>query len=393
MATYSICPVGFPDKESTALEAIFTIASSRMRNHWHWVAHGNADVYMVWADSQEQWSGYQAQQLPKERMLAFILPGISLDARWQIQHSPGRVPSLRELIQALDAIGDELAAGVAASDEAEAMATDNPPPAQTAPPEATRAASLAPELLSVVPLPPAVPAPVEPTVTDSAAACFDPDRHLLGLIRLAQADGVPRRVVDEVSGAALLVDAAQEHFFAPGDSSAWLPLLSASRDHILAQPMDARQLEAEAAAAGFGMKALDDLIFLAALMGSQGRLWVGADTNVPVHLKRWPNLKSMPQYSDYVGLVAFMNGNTADLKTIAERTGLPLGKVIDFHNGCMALDLLEVRDATEIREKAVNPALRSLFGKIAQRLRDVGQDNKSDNLGGMENAGHRSTST
>lgn len=389
MATYSICPVGFPNTEGTALEAIFTIASSRMRGHWHWVANGSAaDVYMVWVDSQEQWNSYQAQY-PHQRMLAFSLPDVPVDARWQIQHSPGHVPSLRELIQALDAVADDLAAGWV-SDEPESMAVDNPFPV---PPGTITAAPLANESLSVTPPSPEPTAPVQSTALAGDDACFDPDRHLLGLILQAQTDGVPRRFVDPVSGAALFVDAAQDHCFAPDDLAAWLPLLSASADRILVQPMDSGQLEAEAAAADFAMKALDDLIFLAALMGSRGRLWIGVDIARPVHLKRWPNLKAVPQYSNYVGLVAFMNGNTADIKTIAERTRIPLGKVIDFHNGCLALNLLETRDAIEIHEKAVNPALRSLFGKIAQRLREGGQNSASDNVGGTGNAQHRSTPT
>lgn len=385
MAIYSICPVGFPGKEGTTLEAIFTIASGRMRDHWRWVADGSADVYMVRVDSLEQWRGYRARY-PHERILVFSLPEAPVDARWQIRHLPGQVPSLREIIQALDAMGDELVAGGTASDGAAASGVDDPLPVVLVPPEAAMAAPPAREPPSVAPPPTVAPAPA------SAAACFDPDRHLLGLIRQAQADGVPRRFVDAASGATLFIDAGQKRFFAADDLAAWLPLLSAAKAQILVQPMNTRQLEAGAAAAGFAMKALGDLIFLAALTGSQGRLWSGADLDAPVRLKRWPSLRSVPNYSDYVGLAAFMNGNTADLKTIAERTGVPLGQVIDFHNGCMALDLLEIRDATVIREKPVDPVLRGLFGRIAQHLHDGGQDNKSGNPGGKGYAGHRSPS-
>lgn len=363
MAIYSIYPAGFPDQESTALEAIFTIASARMRDDWRWALTESADVYMVRVDSPEQWSRYQARY-PSKRMLAFRPLHVSVDARWQIRYLPGQVPSLRELIQLLDAVGDELAADVAAA--------DGPPSGRFVPPEAAMAPPPAQEPQSAASPSPAPPEPPRPIVTDVSGMCYDPAHYLLGLIRQAQADGVPRRLVDETSGAALFLDAGQNRFFAPAEVAAWHPLLPATKAQILVQPMDIRQLEGEAAAAGCTMRALDHLIFLAALMGSQGRLWIGASLDAPVRLKRWPSLRSVPDYSDYVGLVAFMNGNTADLKTIAKRTGVPLGQVIDFHNACMALDLLEIRDTMEICEKAVDPALRSLFGRIAQHLRDGG---------------------
>lgn len=388
MAIYSIYPAGFPDQESTALEAIFTIASARMRDDWRWALTESADVYMVRVDSPEQWSRYQARY-PSERMLAFRPLHVSVDARWQIRYLPGQVPSLRELIQLLDAVGDELAADVAAAHAAESTAADDPPSVRSVPPETAMAPPPAQDPLSAAPPSPAPPEPHRPIVTGVPGMCYDPAHHLLGLIRQAQADGVPRRLVDETSGAALFLDAGQNHFFAPAEVAAWHPLLPATKAQILVQPMDIRQLEGEAAAAGCTMRALDHLIFLAALMGSRGRLWIGASLDAPVRLKRWPSLRSVPNYSDYVGLVAFMNGNTADLKTIAERTSVPLGQVIDFHNSCMALDLLEIRDATVLQEKPVDPALRSLFGKIAQHLRDGGQDNKSENLGETKHAGHR----
>ncbi|MGZ8218712.1 hypothetical protein [Methylomagnum sp.] len=327
MSSYTIRPIGFSDKEAASLEAIFTIASGRLRDNWRWAAAGTAHIYLAAVESPQEWEHYR-QDFPGDRLLACVPPDLGIDAHWRIQRDPARLPSIQQLIQTLDAAGTELASGS--------------------------------------PLSPRASEPISPPeATDDN---YDPARYLIGIVRECLADGLPRRLAGQESGP-LLIDPRSRLYFAPGDQTLWLPLLSTPRDRIQTQPLDERQMAAEAAAMESGGLGLDDLIFLAALRSSQGRLWTGCRLDEPVRLKRWPNLKSMSEYVDYIGLMAFMSNNRADLSAVAARTGNPLDKVIDFHNACMALDLLQRGGDTAIQEKPVNPAMRDLFGKIVHRLR------------------------
>lgn len=92
---------------------------------------------------------------------------------------------------------------------------------------------------------------------------------------------------------------------------------------------------------------LSDLLFHAALYASQGRLLPGYNLNTPVRLKSWPDkalLKEAASVKDeryFFSLIAFMVTNSVSLTEIAKATNLPLEKVIDFHNACAVVGLLE----------------------------------------------------
>lgn len=119
--------------------------------------------------------------------------------------------------------------------------------------------------------------------------------------------------------------------------------------------------------------ALDELIFLSALLGSKGRLWIGCSPEEPVRLKRWPDLKNLSQFPDvreYIRLATFMSTNTADIKTIASHNGIQEEKVINFHNGFESLGLLDRGGSISLQEKSSDPKARQLYEKIAARLKN-----------------------
>jgi hypothetical protein len=340
MSFYFIRPVGFPEDEYAKLEAVLTIAHSRLHDDWQCTADGPADIYLVTVESLREWNRHQAE-LPRDRLLACILPGLEIDgARWWIQRDPKHLPSLLALARTLNAIGAELASGDLSSAPA-------PVPGASKPVQVTL---------------PAIP-------VDDAGDFYDPDKHLIGIIRECLADGLPRRLTCGDESGAVLVEPGRGVCFVSGDNVLSSPLLSAPRDEIQVRRLDDGQLARDISAMGSRGRDLGDLIFLSALFGSRGRLWAGCRCDEPVRLKQWPDSRNLLHHVEFIGLMAFMSSNTADVNAIAVRTGAPEDKVINFHNACMALDLLDRGGEVSIREKPVDPEMRTLYGKIARRLR------------------------
>lgn len=113
---------------------------------------------------------------------------------------------------------------------------------------------------------------------------------------------------------------------------------------------------------------LSELQFRAASYPSQGRLLAGYDINTPIRLKRWPDAALVGAERHFFALAAFMSTNAASLPDIAEATRLPLARVIDFHNGCAAIGLLEHQQVKSITTRKVDSDEREMYRKISNAL-------------------------
>jgi hypothetical protein len=347
MSCFFVQPVGFTEQQLNWLESLFAIAQNRLRDHWWWTAHGQADAYLVVVESLSQWQSYLAE-FPQDRLVACVVPGVDVDALWAIPRTKDAPPSLHELIKVLDAMGAELGSSVSILKGRQ----NNPMPA------------LAPEAPKAI----AATAPPEP-VNDSHV--YNPEFHLPGILRDAQADGIPRRLLCD-DGGALRIDPDPKLYFAPGDKIALWPILSAPRGQISVSLLSHADLAGQVAAIRSHGMALDELIFLSVLLGSKGRLWIGCSPEEPVRLRRWPDLKNLSQFPDareYIRLATFMSTNTADIKTIVSHSGIQEEKVINFHNGFESLGLLDRGGSISLEEKSGDPKAHKLYEKIAARLK------------------------
>lgn len=348
MSCFFVRPVGFTEHQLNWLESMFAIAQNRLRDHWWWTVHGQADAYLVVVESLSQWQSYLAE-FPQDRLVACVVPGVDVDALWVIHRAKDVTPSLHELIKVLDAMGAELGSSASVLKGQKS----NPIPA------------LAPEPAEAT----VTTAPPEPVNDDRV---YNPGRHLPGILRDAKADGIPRGLLCDEGGDALFIDPDPKLYFAPGDKIALWPILSAPRERISVSPLSHADLAAKAATIRSHGMALDELIFLSALLGSKGRLWMGCSPEEPVRLRRWPDLKNLSQFPDareYIRLATFMSANTADIKTIASRNGIQEEKVINFHNGFESLGLLDRGGSFSLEEISSDPKTRQLYEKIAARLK------------------------
>ncbi|GEM_PF-962625 len=85
---------------------------------------------------------------------------------------------------------------------------------------------------------------------------------------------------------------------------------------------------------------LETILWLSALLASQGRWLAGYSQYMFIRLKRWPNFAILPHQPLHMNLAAFMLKKTADLSTIANKTQVPFPVVVDFFNACKIIGLI-----------------------------------------------------
>lgn len=214
---------------------------------------------------------------------------------------------------------------------------------------------------------------------------FDPQEYLLGLIQRALTDRHMRRCVlpglpplfiapqtgtyhtlaDRAAlaafGSALLIDLAVDVVDGLGEPS------DEEEELVQVGRMLVRRKRVSTAPK-MPARPLSELLFLAALGASRGRMAAGGRVEEPVRLQRWPDAMCMEQDRKFFPLAAFMTSNAASLPVIAERTGIPLARVVDFHNACAAVDIIEHPGRENLSARRADSGERAVYRKIAKAL-------------------------
>ena len=116
---------------------------------------------------------------------------------------------------------------------------------------------------------------------------------------------------------------------------------------------------------------ISELIWCCALLGSSGELISSIDENSVLHLKRWPNLKSLVHLPRHITLTAYMTKYKSSLSEISVQTRVPIDHVVDFVNACLLLGYLDKdvkRDEKQQQEIKHDSAKQGLFGKIRNKF-------------------------
>jgi len=119
------------------------------------------------------------------------------------------------------------------------------------------------------------------------------------------------------------------------------------------------------------LSALDNLLWLAGVEFSHGRLLPGHDMEKPVKLKAWPNFTRNGFRHSQFKLAASMASKPVSLTELANNTGVPIEEVIDFYNAAYAVGLIDQQAAPQAgkqKQKPVPSSRRGLIGMIARKL-------------------------
>lgn len=213
---------------------------------------------------------------------------------------------------------------------------------------------------------------------------FEPQEYLLGLIQTSLADRRMRHCALPGHPPLFLAPAEGRYYTAAAIASVMAlssaPLLDLQVDIVETLGTDEEEEEIvrigrmqvrrkkESAAPKLPARPLSELLFLSALASSRGRLLAGHRLDDPVRLQRWPEAVCLQQDRRFFPLAAFMTANAASLPKIAELTRIPLARVIDFHNACAAIGLLEHPERESVRTRRVEDGEREIFRKISRAL-------------------------
>jgi len=215
-------------------------------------------------------------------------------------------------------------------------------------------------------------------MTPSLEGDFNPAVHFLGLLKKALSDGVARRC-SVTGGPQIVIAPRQMAYYSATITTQDLRTL------CLAQPFDLQieplpnwnpgaeqetiqvgrmrmRAKTDQALAGLAPNPLAELLWLATVSVSDGRLLQGCRADDAVRLKQWPDMSLLAQHERYLPIAQFMHASSADLLTVAKQTGAPFSEVCDFHNACAVLGLIERGNVLEPDEY--------FFGAIQKALRD-----------------------
>ncbi len=161
--------------------------------------------------------------------------------------------------------------------------------------------------------------------------------RLLGLLKSIQQWRSPAEVT-HARFPTVLVFPEQNAFLSAGEPTS-IPRMF--RDSALA--FKVRELGEDAALAALSMnnhRPLSQLIYCAALFGSEGRLLLHSNPKDALRLIDWPDFDAVPHLPEHRDIAKYMLINAATLSDIADSTGVSIGIVIDFCNACEAVGLV-----------------------------------------------------
>jgi len=186
---------------------------------------------------------------------------------------------------------------------------------------------------------------------------FNPQFHFLGLIKKAIGDGIPRRC--SVAGGPRIVIAPKQmtYYSGCGDIVELLPLCQAQPFDLQIEPLPDwapgvgketiqvgrmfMRTQTDSVTGGMNPHPLAGLLWYASLCVSNGRLLQGNRADELVRLKQTPDFTWLHHQESHLKLAQFMLESSADLRTVARQTGVPLAQVFDFFNACAMLGLVE----------------------------------------------------
>jgi len=342
-----------------------TLSERALSASWRYLKNfQDADVILVSLDSDAGMQFWQ-NQLPHYPALCVVacasgtLPG----SAWALQIPASRPPSRKELVELLNALSahlDSRPAPTATAAAAEAAPAEPAPTTLAADDGAAIVEAAEPEIHAVDSAAVAEPKPSQHPV-------FTPDRHFLGLLQKTLAVGEDAIFV--LPGQAWLVASPQtQRYYSTVSLDALQPLLLAAPDDIQSRHLQAAKMLGSAIGKDMSPHPLAELLWQAALACSGGRLLEGCRPEDVVRLRHWPQVAHLPSYRKFLRVAAFMNQHAASLQTIAAQTGIALPAVVDFHNACMAMGLIERLAQPELAKPAGNGAASELFRKISSRL-------------------------
>lgn len=415
MASFSLTSLAFSEGELQTLRAALAWMEDDLADQWHFQDHAiGADIVMISLENdlgRNLWD-IRHQIAPEDRLVACTVNRL-VEADWKLCMAPGLPPSRQELIRLLNTLSEHLNSGIkdlpnrytedSAAETAEMPMPDDATPPEAAGPIPPPTAALSPifESASVSDLmmdtekpraswpdgvattsnmsaetaPPKeeatihlVQPPDELAEEDDSA--FEPEEYLIGVLQKVVA--AKTNAVFKAEGLLVLVSPELGEYYAVDpELDVLTPLCRTKIRAIQGKTLTREELLRATRSGKLKARPLAELRWHAALIASRGRLWPDCRMTDTVRLQQWPQLSHLHRFHDYLPVAVFMHTHTADIYAIAEETETDIKQILDFHNACHALGMIERGTFQPWSKKAVPPSLRDVYRNIARRLADL----------------------
>jgi signal recognition particle receptor subunit beta len=101
----------------------------------------------------------------------------------------------------------------------------------------------------------------------------------------------------------------------------------------------------------FNQHTWDELVWIATVLGSRGKLLNGLSLGDHIHVKEIPDfVVGSPYGRDYLKLADYLNKSATNLRTVARETQKSSFEIAGFYNACTILHLVKPADAAEQTE-------------------------------------------
>ncbi|MEN8166363.1 MAG: hypothetical protein ABFR65_02675 [Pseudomonadota bacterium] len=170
-------------------------------------------------------------------------------------------------------------------------------------------------------------------------------------------------------------------YLLPDGHSAFLKFSDSQLRTLSAVPIVERSLSVSVLEAGYTLEQDDDsslinrdtLLWKTTLWASRGRVPVGTRLDIPVYIRRWPNLTRLLLFPNALRIAALWASHPYTLQTTARILAIPQRHVFGFYSAAHALGLASTsqRAVDTLFEPAPLQKNRrhSLFGRILNHLR------------------------
>jgi len=118
--------------------------------------------------------------------------------------------------------------------------------------------------------------------------------------------------------------------------------------------------------------ALDNLLWKAAIICSNGKILDGHVMDQPITLKAWPNFTRQSFDPMHLKMSALLAKESMSLNQLSSLCQIPIEQVINFYNAAFAVDLIErrnkPREDSELKRKST-PVLKDMLSRLAKKLK------------------------
>ncbi len=322
----------FTEKQRIIFSSTLALSEMRLNHEWNIVDAKNAGVIFLNGEGKITQDRLKEIQLsyPHAILVAYHDALVHLNLHWSLLTSSTRPPKISLLVELLNNIDAEPEENISDTNERQAIE------------------------------------PQSSMLSKNDNAIFQAEDYFLGIVQQSINTGKNYYCMG-INDTVVYISPKDSNYYCALAITDLEPLFFMAAKDIVVKKITAKKLKQETES--LQEKPLNDLLWYSTIIASQGRLMKNRQNNDVVHLKYWPDISQISGKEHYLTIAAFMNNNAVNMSTIAKHTGQKLSDVIDFHNACHVLGLIDDTMELFLHTKPNSDKTRGLRQRILSSLK------------------------